>query len=672
ISEENLCITLLPVRRFGEPQFDSSVTTLLGVGPDRARLLEKLGIRTVQELLLHRPRRYEDRRVFQSIGDINALGAVTVEGEVVEVGVKRFGRGMKSLTMVIIDDGTGRLHCRWWNLPQIAKNFYTGQRLLATGRLRDLKPRTIDHPEIEAGEKGEDESIHARRIVPVYPLTEGVSQRWLRGLIWRVLESGINIPENYAKELFLARPGYGEAIRMLHFPKEMHETIAARERLALEEFLVLQIEIQTRRKNLENKAPRLVCPGDNHLIKKFLPLLGYELTGAQTKVLREIRQDLARGIPMRRLLQGDVGSGKTVVAGCSALMALESGKSVALMAPTEILAEQHFKNFSRWFRELGVPVKIWTGGSKSDLSGRVDLLGGKTGPMLVIGTHALIQRSFALPGLGLVIIDEQHRFGVAQREQLVRKGQYPHLLVMTATPIPRTLGLTLYGDLDLSLLDEMPAGRKPIQTFVRGEEKLPKVWEFVRDHLIRGEQAYVVYARVEDESSGKAVIKEVEKLRAVLRPLRVEALHGRMSGEEKEAIMREFAANRIHALVASSVIEVGVDVPNATIMVIENAEQFGLAQLHQLRGRVGRGAKQSYCILISPAKNDVSAERLKTLEQSNDGFKIAEADLKFRGPGDFLGHEQSGIPNFRFGDLQTDFDLLIEARQIARQLLAAK
>lgn len=651
-------------------ELSSPVTALNGIGPERARLLERLDIRTVHDLLLHAPRRHEDRRAFLAIADINNLGPVTTEGEVVETGVKRFGRGTRSLSVVIIDDGTARLHCRWWNLPHMVRNFQKGQRLLVTGRVRELKPRTIDHPEIEAGEAGQDESIHSRRIVPIYPLTEGITQRWLRGVIWRLLQSGLEIAEKYPKEIFLARPGYGEAIRNLHFPAEMHQAGAARERLALEEFIDLQIEIQLRRRNLENKAPRLICPGDNHLIKKLLPSLGYELTGAQTRVLREIRQDLARGIPMRRLLQGDVGSGKTAVAACSALMAIESGRSVALMAPTEILAEQHFKNFTRWFEAIGVPVKIWTASARSDLGAAGDLFRQNSAtPMFVVGTHALIQRSFDLPNLGLVIIDEQHRFGVAQREQLVRKGHYPHLLVMTATPIPRTLGLTLYGDLDISLLDEMPPGRKPVKTYVRAEDKLSRVWEFVRDHLPRGEQVYVVYSRVENDSTGKAVLKEVENLRTALKPFRVEALHGKLSGEEKEVIMSNFAANRIQVLVASSVIEVGVDVPNATIIVIENAEQFGLAQLHQLRGRVGRGAKDSYCILISSAKNEESAARLKVLEQTTDGFKIAEADLKFRGPGELLGQEQSGMPRFRFGDLQKDFELIVEARRVARQIL---
>jgi len=657
---------------------DDPVTTLRGVGSERALALERLEIRTVHDLLRHAPRRYEDRRQFAKIGEIREAGPVCVEGEVVEVGTKRFGRGAKSVTHVVIDDGSGRLHCRWWNLPHIEKNFRKGQWLLATGRVKDLKPRAMDHPEIEIDDAGGEEegpaqpNVNSRRIVPVYPLTEGVGQRWLRGLIWRTARSGLEIPEKYAREFFLARPGYGEALRGLHCPEELSEAKAARERLALEELIDLQVEMQTRRRHLESKAPRLVCPGDNRLIKRFLPGLGYALTGAQTKVLREIREDFAKGIPMRRLLQGDVGAGKTAVAACAALMVLESGRSVALMAPTEILAEQHYRNFRRWFGPLEVPVGIWTASLKRGAE-EADLFNPQAGgPRLVAGTHALIQKSFALENLGLVIIDEQHRFGVAQREQLVRKGKYPHLLVMTATPIPRTLGLTLYGDLDISILDELPPGRQPVKTFLRPPERLPKVWEFVRDHLKRGEQAYIVYSRVESSETGKALLAEVDNLRRALAPFRVEPLHGQMSAEEKDRIMADFTANRIHALVASSVIEVGVDVPNATVMVIENAEQFGLPQLHQLRGRVGRGARESFCILIADAKNPQSAARLKVLEETSDGFKIAEADLQMRGPGDLLGQEQSGLPKFRFADLQSDYGLIVEARRIARQHLETK
>ena len=411
---------------------------------------------------------------------------------------------------------------------------------------------------------------------------------------------------------------------MLHFPETLADTELARRRLALDEFIELQQRIQRRRRNFETKARALPCRGDNHLIKPFLARLGFKLTEAQTRVLRELRQDLSGARPMRRLLQGDVGSGKTVVAACCALMALESGYSVALMAPTEVLAEQHFRNFTNWLEPLGVAVELQTGSrktgeaevrsQKSEVRSRRQaaasgIQNAESGvpqrPTLTIGTHALIEAGFAPGNLGLVIIDEQHKFGVAQREELVRKGQYPHLLVMTATPIPRTLGLTVYGELDVSVIDELPPGRGRIKTFVRAADKLPQVWAFIRDRLAEGRQAYVVYPRVEETGPNgvKAVTQEFENLQQTLAPFRVGLLHGRLRPKEKEEAMSAFRARDIQVLLATSLIEVGVDVPNATIMLVENAELFGLAQLHQLRGRIGRGAHDSYCILVAAAKS---------------------------------------------------------------------
>jgi len=370
------------------------------------------------------------------------------------------------------------------------------------------------------------------------------------------------------------------------------------------------------------------------------------------------------------LLQGDVGSGKTAVAACAALMTIESGFSVALMAPTEILADQHYQNFSRWLEPLGVNVRLQTGSFKTSEDRGSRMEDGKDGRAAVlIGTHALLTAGFELPNLGLVIVDEQHKFGTAQREALVRKGRYPHLLVMTATPIPRTLGLTLYGDLDVSTIDAMPAGRGRIRTFVRMAEALPKVWKFLQEKLGEGRQAYVVYPRVEETDAGsvKAVTKEFEKVQKALAPFRCGLLHGRMPAREKDAVMAAFRANQTQVLLATSLIEVGVDVPNATVMVIENAEQFGLAQLHQLRGRIGRGAHESICVLVSNADGPEARERLKVLEETSDGFKIAEADLKLRGPGELLGQQQSGSARFRFGDLVTDLELIKLAREMVRQ-----
>jgi ATP-dependent DNA helicase RecG len=534
-----------------------------------------------------------------------------------------------------------------------------------------LRPRTIDHPETEIVEPDDDEFIHVNRIAPIHPLTEGLTARVMRTLVWRALEKfETEIADPWAvKNMPANLPSRANAVRMIQFPEEFTDIEIARRRLALDEFVALQSKIQERRKKFESTAEGLPCGGDNHFIKPFLAALGFKLTAAQTRVLRDIRADMRGAHPMRRLLQGDVGSGKTVVAACSAMMALESGFNVALMAPTEILAEQHFQTFQQWFEPLGINVELQTGNRKTSdtpKAGSLPATRHSQPVTLFIGTHALLTGSFDIPRLGLVIIDEQHKFGVAQREQLVRKGHYPHLLVMTATPIPRTLGLTLYGELDISAIDELPPGRGRIKTLVRTAEKLPQAWAFVREKLAAGRQAYVVYPRVEDtgESGIKAVTKEFANLNKLLAPFRVGLLHGRLSGREKEQVMNAFRSGKSQVLLATSLIEVGVDIANATVMLIENAEMFGLAQLHQLRGRIGRGAHESYCILISNAQDHASRGRLRILEETTDGFKIAEADLKLRGPGELLGKEQSGVPDFRFGNLADDLDLIQQARGI--------
>lgn len=670
------------------PGLSSQVTAVWGVGWERAKLLARLDILTVEDLLLHKPRRYEDRRKFLAIRDLKLKEAATVRGKIIAAGVKRFRKGTRAMFECVIDDGSARLHCRWWQAQPWMEDWYAaGREFLVFGKLEALKPRTMVHPETELVEPGEDEFIHVNRIVPIHPLTEGLSARVMRTMVWRAVEKfGAEIPEPEWSRAGVANlngtrlatasllPARANAVRMIQFPEELTDVEIGRQRLALDEFVVLQTQIQGRRKKFEASARALPCGGDNRLMKPFLSRLGFKLTDAQTKVLREIRADMAGAHPMRRLLQGDVGSGKTVVAACSALMALESGFNGVLMAPTEILAEQHYRNFITWFEPLGVRVHLRTGSRQT--TGTSDPLGTETSlpsrTTLVVGTHALFADGFSLPNLGLVIIDEQHKFGVAQRETLVRKGNYPHLLVMTATPIPRTLGLTLYGDLDVSVIEEAPGGRGEIKTFVRATEKLPKVFDFIRKKIAGGRQAYIVYPRADvadQDKDIKAVTKEFENVQRALAPFKAGLLHGRIKPTEKELVMRDFRANKIQALVATSLIEVGVDVPNATVMLIENAEHFGLAQLHQLRGRIGRGAHESFCILISDAHDDGARTRLKILETARDGFQIAEADLKLRGPGELLGQQQSGSMRLRFGNLVEDLNLIRQAREVVAKAL---
>ncbi len=662
---------------------DLPVATIWGVGPERTFQLGRLDIHTIGDLLLHGPRRHEDRRHSKKIAELEPGEAATTRGKVVAAGLKRWAKSSRSVVEVIVEDDSGRLYLRWWNLPFMEKVFAPGDELFIYGKVGAKKPKSIDHPETEVIEAGDELFIHINRITPIYPLTEGLPQRSVRSAMWRALEFVRGkVPDEKRAILGKSWCDRETALRKLHFPEVPGDEEQGRRRLAMDEFLDLQLQIQRRRIKLERNSVPLPCAGDNSLIRPYLARLRFQLTGAQTRVLREIRTDLGGKVPMRRLLQGDVGAGKTVVAACAALMAIESGYNVLLMAPTEILAEQHARTLRNGFEPLGIPVSLQTGSIKTAadaqrVMGELAFGGGskprnKAHGAVVIGTHALVQEGFAMEKVGLVIIDEQHKFGVAQREALLRKGRYPHLLVMTATPIPRTLGLTLYGDLDVSVLDELPPGRGRIRTFVRDGKSLPKVWDFIRQKLKEGRQAYVVYSRLEEEDTAagvKAVAKEAEKLKPILSPWRVGMVHGRMKSEEKDAVMEAFRDNRIQVLLATSVIEVGVDVPNSTVMVIENAEQFGLAQLHQLRGRIGRGGHDSFCILVANSKTAESLQRLKIMESTTDGFRIAEEDLMLRGPGDLVGQQQSGLPKLRFGDLLMDRVLLEEARRIAHDHL---
>lgn len=724
-----------PAAGTGEPSgLDSQVSAVAGVGSARARLLAKRGIVTVGDLLLDAPRRHEDRRRFSKIRELQEGQKTTVSGKVIAMGNKTFARTGRSVFEVILDDGSAHLHCRWWNLPHMERFFDVGDELVVHGKVRSIRPRAMDHPETEtlssvireadpetlatggtagAGNTGvtdpsEEPSLHVGRWVPIYGLTDGLTQRARRWIAWNALKAfGDRIPESdpdllteasrsgrtasadgqqEIPMLAQAWPSRAQAIRNLHFPENDTDAERARQRLALDEFIALQFAIQRRRLNLEAKATALPCQGDNSLMRPFLARLGFRPTQAQNRVLREIREDMGGTLPMRRLLQGDVGSGKTLVAAAAALMALESGYSVVVMAPTEILAQQLHANFRRWLEPLQAPVHLWTASVKSRSGAGTDpgavpgLEFGFRDVGLTVGTHALIEAGFLPERLGLVIIDEQHRFGVAQRERLLRKGRYPHLLVMTATPIPRTLGLTLYGDLDLSVIDEKPPGRGKIRTHLRSPEALPKVWAFLRQEMDRGHQAYIVYPRILDtgEEDAKSVEAEFPRISNALEPHPIGKLHGRMPAEEKERVLSEFRAGRIHALVATSVIEVGIDVPQATLMLIENAQQFGLAQLHQLRGRIGRGADESHCILVS-GKAATTAKtapapvpedpRLKAFAETEDGFELAELDFKLRGAGELTGLAQSGSNHLRFGSLIEDRPLVEFARRLVRDHL---
>ncbi|MFH1066610.1 MAG: ATP-dependent DNA helicase RecG [bacterium] len=627
----------------------------------------KLGYTDEQELVFHYPRRHEDRSRWLDPFSASLGEAVTVMGVVASQKLARWRYRRSCFEVALkVEGATQTLKLVWFNMPYLGRVWTEGRRMIVHGKITENKKgaRQIHHPEFEAVTEGE-ENVHLNRIVPVYPTTEGVPQRALRAAIFSdVTDENFYLPEIQpapAKEMTRT-----EAVRSFHFPATWEDCRRARRRLAFDEFFRMQLLLAVRRQTVQ-RVVKERSPQIASLAEPFCANLPFSMTQAQKRVCGEIDADLKQPHPMNRLLQGDVGSGKTLVAVHALLRTLETGLNGALLAPTEILAEQHCLNLKKWLEPLGVQVELWTRSHRPSLE---DSLFGQRGKVFV-GTHALIQEKAALPKLGLGVIDEQHKFGVLQRIAFQEKGEHPDLLVMTATPIPRTLCLTLYGDLDVAVLDEMPPGRGCLRTALRSTDRLPKIWDFVKKEITAGRQAYVVYPLVEDSEKVnlKSVEKEAGKLRGVFGEDQVRVLHGRMDSETKEEIMRDFRAGRFSVLVATTVIEVGVDVPNASVMVIENAERFGLAQLHQLRGRVGRGPHQSFCVLVSDAADEESWQRLQIMEQTGDGFRLAEEDLKLRGPGDVLGTEQSGLPPLRVANFGKDWDVLTEARAAARRLL---
>ena len=637
-----------------------SLADLPGVGGRRAAALLKLRLRTLEDLFLYCPKRYEDRRKFLKIAEAAPDEAAFFQGTVLAVSHKITSLRRLSLLEVRLRDDSGELTCRWWNQPYRARQFRADMKVLVYGKPAFAEKMILDQPEVEWN-SGDDEAIHMNRIVPVYPLAKGIAQRWLRAFIWRALESRSDC---------LEEPDFGvpfrselsrlDAVRFLHFPDEMEQAIAARKHFAREELLRFQLDLQSRRLRFLRNAKAPSCLAGEGRLQSFLDRIPFQLTQAQSRVLQEIRRDLGRSVPMRRLLQGDVGSGKTVVAAAAAVLVLANGFDAAFMAPTELLAQQHCRTLSDLLAALPVVPSLLIGGSRKWQT--------PPSPALTVGTHALLEDVYQPTRLGLVVIDEQHRFGVEQRNRLLRKGRYPHLLTMTATPIPRSLGLTLYGELEHSILDELPPQRGALKTYVRQADRLERIWAFLCQKLKEGRQAYVVYPRIEETEDGqiKSLQSEFHKIEKIVAPFRAGWIHGQMPRESSAQVMADFRANRLQVLVSTTMIEVGVDVPNATVMLVENAEQFGLAQLHQIRGRIGRGSLDSYCILVSHEKNETARERLKVLESTRDGFAIAEHDLKLRGPGDFLGKQQSGLPRFRFADLIRDGNLVREVRDSVR------
>jgi ATP-dependent DNA helicase RecG len=636
--------------------------------------LRRLGIETAEDLLTHYPRRYEDRHQFPEFPRDESDTPICLCGEVTKTRVLRFG-GWKKIFEATLEEPNPNalsqpLTLRWFNLHYVQKMIATGQQLVVFGKPKLRGKRLcMDHPEFEVIENDEEISIHFRRITPIYPATEGLSQRVLRSIIYRLLNELSDAPLETLLPIELGRGDRRSAIRAIHFPEDWESLSAAREHLVLSEFFAMQMLIASRRAESQVRVGAAHC-GRGELLEKFLRSLPFELTDAQRRVIAEIRRDLGANVPMNRLLQGDVGSGKTVVAIAAILLGIEAGFQAAFMAPTQILAEQHYAVLRRWLEPLGVRMSIRTASRQEE--NFLPLVAGDENPDVIIGTHALLYETISFSNLGLVVIDEQHKFGVAQRARLTAREPAPDVLVMTATPIPRTLTMTIYGDLDVSVIDEMPRNRGKIITAVREESKLVKVLGFLRTQLEGGRQIYVIYPLI-DESEKldvKAAATEYNLWRERLHPFRCELLHGRIPSPEKQEIMERFRSGETQVLISTTVIEVGVDVANATVMLIENAERFGLAQLHQLRGRIGRGEHKSYCILLSSDRSKETAMKLAVLEKTVDGFKVAEADWDLRGPGDLLGTAQSGLPALKIGNLKSDAQLMRRARTAAVSIFA--
>ena len=638
------------------------ITILKGVGPTKAKQFASLNIFTLEDLICHFPRGYEDRTRIVSIGELEVDRPACFKAMVVSAPYTHHIRKGLDITKVQVADHSGRLNLTFCNQKFTTEQLRYGEDYVFYGSLSgDYSGYQMTSPVFEAATS---EPVVTRRVLPIYPLTAGISNATMLKTVRQAMAicdaPGEIIPEEIRRQYGILPAE--RAYQAIHMPASMAEAELAKRRLIFEEFFVFSAGLSLMRASRENKS---TAPYKNCELSAFTMALPFSLTGAQKRAIEEIEKDVRSGKPMNRLLQGDVGSGKTMVAAAAAYLAVKNGQQAALMAPTEILAEQHFKGLNRILAPLGVRVQLLTGGmtAKEKKEAREAMAAGEAD--LVIGTHALISESSGFARLGMVIADEQHRFGVAQRSALAAKGEMPHLLVMSATPIPRTLALIMYGDLDVSILDELPPGRQTVDTFLVGEKMRARINNFLRKQAEEGHQSFVVCPAVEEaeEMNIKAASVWAETLqKAVFPDLRVSLIHGQMKSAQKEEIMADFAAGNADILVATTVIEVGVDVPNATLMVIEDADRFGLSQLHQLRGRVGRGSAKSYCILTSRSQNPETLARLKALCNTNDGFKIAEEDLRLRGPGDFFGSRQSGLPVFRVANLACDLKTLKEAQ----------
>ncbi|MFC1509589.1 ATP-dependent DNA helicase RecG [Candidatus Omnitrophota bacterium] len=650
-----------------------SARFIKGVGPSKLKLLNRLGIETVEDLLYCLPRRYEDRSNIKKISDLKSGNFETTKAKVLTFGDRITKRGLNIFQMAV-GDSTGVIHATWFNQPYMKDKFKVGLELILYGKVEKHMYLQINNPEYEILTGTKEDSIHMGRIVPIYPLTESLNQRWFRNVLKFTLDNYVDsakdiLPYNIRtrNDLMLLKG----AIQNVHFPVSQIVLKKARRRLIFDEFLLLQIGIALKRASVKIDSNGYSHAIEGLLIDEFKGRLPFELTNSQKKVLREIEEDMKNPKPMSRLLQGDVGSGKTVVALYALILAIQNKSQGALMVPTEILAGQHYQNIQSLLSGMGVRLVLLSGDLKPDERQRRRHMIEEGTVDLVIGTHSLIQEGVCFKNLGLAIIDEQHKFGVMQRSLLKSKSLNPDVLVMTATPIPRTLALTVYGDLDVSVIDELPPGRKSIKTLYFEGKNRKKAYAIMAEQAKIGRQAYVVYPLIEDSETSdlRAATRMHKELSAMFPDLKIGLLHGRLKSIDKEKIMRDFKNRKIEVLVSTIVVEVGLDIPNASLMVIEHADRFGLSGLHQLRGRIGRGKFISYCILIADPKNDEAKKRINALLGTQDGFKIAEEDLEIRGPGEFFGTRQHGLPELKIGNIIRDRNILETAKTEAFKIV---
>ncbi len=654
-----------------------------GVGPKRSDELSRIGIATAEDIIYYLPARYEDRSKIVKIRELKMGETQAIEGEIMSTSTHRTKSG-RLMFQAMVTDKTGFIHAVWFNQPYLKDYIIKSAKVLLYGKVDRLDRVQIISPEYEILKDGDAESPHMRRIVPIYHATSELSSKYLRSLAFQVVSQCSRLMEERLPAYMIAREHLVDAkfaFRNIHFPISMENLEKAYRRIVFEEFFMLQLALAIK-KSTSQEAGGLKHSTDGELISELKKAIVFELTAGQKKAIADIERDMSSDRPMNRLLEGDVGSGKTIVAAHALVLTVQNGYQGCLMAPTEVLARQHFIGLSELLMPLGISVSLLVGGidpvAKKNIYSDIK----ENRVNIVVGTHAIIQEGVEFNKLGLAVVDEQHKFGVDQRAILKYKGYKPHMLTMTATPIPRTLALTVYGDLDISVIKELPRGRKPIATYWIEESKREKVYGFIKEQIAKGRQAYVICPKI-DQANGsmdewgdpvKSRVKNVtdtfEKLRGeVFNGYEVGLLHGKMTPKDKDKIMKDFKKGIIKVLVSTVVIEVGIDVPNATVMLIENADRFGLSQLHQLRGRVGRGTHESFCILMADPTTDQGAERLKALEDTLDGFRIAEADLEIRGPGEFFGTRQHGLPEIRFGNILKDFGIMELARREAFDLV---